>query len=333
MNITGMNERNALQRRFRVAQRGLTKAFSFKHKNHVGRAAHIKRWRSMGDETSTISNSVIIVPSVQRLTASSPPLAMLESIHGPKSLSARRSIKSSKRLAIFSSAPLMIQATVTSPNGSKKTQKRISATLKNDHCKSDEKYYSAWERRQPSSLNKNDHPYRTRQNTIAEESRKVDITITDSSNSEFLPPNISPAYKFVPIGHEEDDDDNSFASGDNDICTLSGNECDHQHERVDNISIHGYSDDVIHDKYSVVLENEFGSTMDCLPPSPLSTENTSSRSRESYVSVREGRQKQRCHIDKPCDQNNKDWFPHVKQEIMKLASCFTQCGATSKSTI
>jgi len=175
--------------------------------------------------------------------------------------------------------------------------------------------------------------------SLAEGSRVVDITITDSSNSELLPPDISPAYRFVPIGHEEDDDGISFASGDYDIFPQpdSVGECNHQKSRVDSTSMDDY-DDIIHDKYSVSLEEEAYLPID-LPPSPLSTEDTSSWSRESYVSVR-GKNEHRVqypnssfHTEKSCDKTNKDWFPNVKQEIMKLASCFTQCGATTKSTL
>ena len=321
-----MNDRNALQRRFRVAQRGFTKAFSFKRKSHAGRVTHVKRRRSMGDDASMLSTSLLIVPSVQRLTASSPPLAMLDRIHGSKSMS----IGQTKTLTLFSSTRPMIQTHSASPYQSKKAQKRLSATLKNFHCKSDEKYsYSAWERQQPSSLNRRDNSTWLRPMSVTEGSMVVDITITESSNSEFLPPDISPANKFVPIGHEEDDDGISFASGDYDFCEKSVVECNHQHTRVDNTSMDDYSNDM--DKYSVLLENE-DEAPDDLPPSPLSTEDTSSWSRESYVSTRRIRpQKEQFHhsAKSSCDQKNKDWFPNVKQ----LASCFTQCGATSKSIL
>ncbi len=326
-----MNDRNALQRRFRVAQRGFTKAFSFKRKNHAGRT-HVKRRRSMCDDASMLSTSVLIVPSVQRLTASSPPLAMLDRIHGSK----HTSIGQTKTLTLFSSARPMIQTHIASPYQSKKARKRLSATLQNYHCKPDEEHsYSAWERQQPSSLNRKDNSTWLKPISVAEGSRVVGIAITESLNSEFLPPDISPANKFVPIGHEEDDDGISFASGDFDICEKSVDECNHQHTRVDDTSMNGYSEDILQDKYSVLLENE-DEAPDDPTPSPLSTEDTSSWSRESYVSTRGmGPQKEHFHhsVKSSCDLNNKDWFPNVKQEIMKLASCFTQCGATSKSVL
>ena len=340
-----MKGRDAIQRRmkFRVTQRVFAKAFSFNRKANVDRATNIKRRRSITlscDDLSQFSTSVLIVPSVQRLTASSPPLAILDRINGSKNLPSGYPLSSSKTLTLASSAPPMVQIS-GSPFQNKKVHKRLTGKPKNE-CKSEAKCLtSAWERRQPSSLNAKDYPPWLRQScSLAEGSRVVDITITDSSNSELLPPDISPANKFVPIGHEEDDDGISFASGDYDIFPQpdSVGECNHQKSRVDNTSMDDYSDDIIHDKYSVSLEEEAYLPID-LPPSPLSTEGTSSWSRESYVSVR-GKDEHRVqypnssfHAAKSCDQTNKDWFPNVKQEIMKLASCFTQCGATTKSTL
>lgn len=330
-----MKDRDAKQRRmkFRITQRVFTKAFSFKWKSHTGRATNIKRRRSSGDDASTFSTSVLIVPSVQRLTASSPPLAILDRIYGSNSLSTGRS---SRNLTLFSSSPPVLQTT-GSPYQSKKAQKSLSATLKNCHHKSDAKQsYSAWERRHPSTRNTGSDTPWLRPIGVAEGSRVVDIAITESTNSEFLPPDISPATRFVPIGHEEEDDGIiSFASDDYDICTNSVGEFSHYQTRVDNTSMNEYSDDVMFDKYSVSLDVETKLLHD-LPPSPLSTEGTSSQSRDSYVMVRKkGHQKgqYRFHSEKSGDHDSKDWFPNMKQEIMRLASCFTQCSAPSTSTL
>lgn len=332
-----MKDHDVKQRRtkFRITQRVFTKAFSFKRKGHTGCATSIKRRRSSGDDASTFSTSVLIVPSVQRLTASSPPLAILDRIYGSNSLSTGRP---PKILTLFSSSPPVLQTT-GSPYQSKKAQKSLSATLNNCHHKSVTKHsHSAWERRHPSNLNRGaDSPW-LRPISVAEGSRVVDIdiAITESTNSEFLPPDISPANRFVPIGHEEDDDGIiSFASDDYDICTKSVGEFSHQKARVDNTSMNEYSDDGMFDKYSVSLNVETKLPLD-LPPSPMSTEGTSSQSRDSYVMVRKkGHQKgnYRFQTEKSGDHDNKDWFPSMKQEIMKLASCFTQCGVPSKSTL
>lgn len=305
-------KQRAQRRRFKIG-------FSFKRKDHAGRTTNITRRQCL-----PISDSILVVPTVQRLTASSPPLAILNRINGSKSLSTGRSLS----CALFSSSPPVLHKT-GSPYQSKKAQKSLSSSLTHCQCKSESNdSYSAWERRQPSSISKRDFTPWIRSKSVAEGSSTVDLTITESSNSEFLPPDISPANKFVPIGHEEDDDAFSFASGDYDICTQSFGESDQLQEPVsNNAPLKGYSDDIMYDKYTVSLDDQ---TKLQLTPSPLSTEDTSSR--ESGLS-KECHPVTRFHNVKSFDHNTKEWFPHVKQEIMKLASCFTQCGATGKSTL
>jgi hypothetical protein len=301
---------------------------------------------------------VLIFPTVQRLTASSPPLKILHGIHGLKqdwdcvgrrkgiTLGIRRKRSCSRISALSSIAPPAFQ-TKRSPYQSKTTQRNLSATLKSCGRKSDAKFsHSAWERR-PASTSKTAKSACLRSISVFDEhhafaesdgARIIDIVRTDTSNSLFLPPEVSPANKFVPIGHEVDDDD-SFASDDYDICKEKiGEDNDWA---VGESTIRSPSTAtpppfrrlptdspkivVTHEKYSQ-------STKLHQPPSSVSLDNSSSQNSADFVQ-REGLQKDQERVrDKYCIpldyEDDDDWFPNMKQEILKVASLLSNCGAT-----
>lgn len=211
------------------------------------------------DDASSCSSTfdvdgVLVFPTAQRLTTTScPPVAMLDSIPGLKQGSTkqqkgdgflfRRSGSAKGASSLSSSAPPALSA----PYESKQALKNLPPTLK--HCrKSSSKKQSmknsAWERRQPVSTSRraNTSFSRSMGSGIAE-GREVFFTENrdpvqmvavgqTGSSDYYLPPEVSPANKFVPIGYEEDDDDDfSFNSQDYDICKQSmsedGEEVDH----------------------------------------------------------------------------------------------------------
>ena len=213
---------------------------------------------SSGDDLSSTCSSTIdtegllIFPSVQRLTASSPPpLAILDSISDlPGSISSsnhdkkrlgRRNIVSKVSNVSSSSAPSVLQQ-ARAPYQSKKAQRNLQPALKTYRRKSDYAKHatainnSAWERRQPMSTGRKEgisfsrsksngriSAMDERQMLFAAETREYTdddehILHSGSSNSFNLPAEVSPANRFVPIGYEEDMDIFSFNSDDYDIC-------------------------------------------------------------------------------------------------------------------
>ncbi|KAL7550360.1 hypothetical protein ACHAWF_013608 [Thalassiosira exigua] len=304
------------------------------------------------------ASGLLIFPTAQRLTASSPPIAILDGIHGGIKqqkgdgfLSLRRSTGSAKSAATFSSsAPPSFPA--RSPYQSKRAQKNLSATLKN--CRKPSAKYSmnsAWERRQPTSTSRRgDEVYPRSKSSVGVAGERLcrEIKRTPSSNSLYLPPAVSPAYRFVPIGCEEDGYD-SFDSADYDICTKEMSEVPDQpittscekpdkHEGPtgtgDKVDVPSNSESVApaskkkHKKITTQQQNQ--------PPSPASTDGTSHESSSGLAakSSPDGNWGRRADVDDDhCAsfENEEDWFENVAAEIMNLSSLFaSSCGAMPK---
>jgi len=374
-------------------------------------------------DTSTCStidaDGVLIFPMAQRLTASSPPVAILDRIsgldHGIKRQ--RSDTFLPLRRCSFSSQAIQTR----SPYQSKQEQKNLSPILKSCRSKSDAKYsmsHSAWERRQPMpmigrsrSISYSSGITDARRAYIETIDSINDIKRTESSNSlVLLPPEVSPANKFVPIGCEEDFDNCSFHSDDYDICKeRMTEEVDHTAPAVAVVINRSMDPDTAdystqsknanqlvpatttssksnsranaHDKYTQPSAAEpngsnnikrkkkhlkhssignhtdsfegtrkklNGVTRQDLPPSPISTDNTSRDSIDLIMQERSSSKQKlerRFNIDcvtldddqdmddKYCvslEHQDEDWFPSIKQEIMKLSSVFTSnCGADS----
>ena len=357
-----------------IHPKGFNQIFSFEqlacdhHSVASSSSAVVAINRSM---TRTISSTddVLIFPTVQRLTTSSPPLEILDGIYGLKqertgvSRGLRRN-RSCSRISVLSSlAPPAFQTT-RSPYQSKMAHKNLSAALKGCTRKSDAKYsYSAWERRPASTRKSYMSTYLSSislfdgHRAFAESvgARMINIARTESSDSLFLPPEVSPANKFVPIGREVDDD-YSFASHDYDICkeefgeenywpgSATGNDQGHQFQSsskvappppllpVCRIPTDSPEMDDTYDKYSQ-------STKLHQPPSTVSLDSCSSQNSADFVRS-EGLQEEHQPVtDRYCipleheDDDDDDWFPNIKDEIMKVASLFSNCGATVAGTL
>ena len=202
------------------------------------------------DDSSTCSSTfetegLLVFPTAQRLTASCPPAAILDGIPGlknssgkpPKGMNLRRS-SSARRASNYLSSSSPPALLLQSPYQSKKAQRNLPPTLKNcrkTSAKRSIEHTSAWERRQPLdttsrranksmsggiSIMEDREAFFSSDNTAE---ARLEMLRAESSDSLFiLPPEVSPANKFVPIGCEEDfeDDDLSFNSQDYDICKV-----------------------------------------------------------------------------------------------------------------
>ena len=319
--------------------------------------------------TMSSTDDVLIFPTVQRLTTSSPPSAILDGIYGLKqerkgvSRGLRRN-RSCSRISVLSSlAPPAFQTT-RSPYQSKMAQKNLSAALKGCTRKSDAKYScSAWERRPVSTRKSAMSTYLTSiglfdgHRAFAESvgARMINIARTESSDSLFLPPEVSPANKFVPIGREVDDD-YSFASHDYDICkeefgeendwpgSATGNDQGSQFQSSSKVAPHLPPPPVCRiptdsPEMDDTHAKDSQSTKLHQPPSTVSLDSTSPQNSADFVRS-EGLQEERWPVrDRYCipleheDDDDDDWFPNMKDEIMKVASLISNCGATFAGTL
>ena len=338
----------------------------------VASSSSVARINRSMTRTICSTDDVLIFPTVQRLTTSSPPLAILDGIYGlkqerkgvPRGLRRNRSCS---RISVLSSlAPPAFQTT-RSPYQSKMAQKNLSLALKGCTRKSDAKYScSAWERRPVSTRKSTMSTYLTSNSlfnghrAFAESvgARMITIARTESSDSLFLPPEVTPANKFVPIGREVDDDC-SFASDDYDICKEDfGEENDWPGTAAGNhqeIQFHSSSTvapppppppppspgrRLLADSPEVnCTYDKSQSTKLHQPPSPVSLDSTSSENSADFVR-REGLQEEPQPVrDRYCipleheDDDDDDWFPNMKDEIMNVASWFSNCGATVAGTL
>lgn len=353
------------------------------HKNKRRR----KQPMAADDNDSTVCSAtidkegVLIFPMVQRLTSSSPPITILDGIHEQQrgdnffmdlSLGRRRSNRlSSKNFARSLSSSSRSSAPPTfqhrSPHQSKKDQKNLPATLKSCRRSNSSKadtmnHSSAWERLDSTTSRPVDPSFTTSFGTSFGYSMADDMNDDDDKmcavgqiDESLLPPEVSPANKFIPIGYEDDDDDISFASADYDICTqqMSADENDQpaaapvvvamKKETVKSEAANQPEDTKAacttdQDKYLLPDDciDKYSSPHD-LPPSPVPTDGTSIASTcyfgtggEKEVSPVEPH----CRMDKYCvaldSQDDNGWFPNVKQEMMKLSALFTSdCSAPS----
>jgi len=180
-------------------------------------------------------------------------------------------------------------------------------------------------------------------------------TKSDSSNGSFLPVEVTPANKFVPIGLEDDVcDDVPFNEEDYDICILpiSEDEADKSVAKAqvvktknknkttptasENTAVKSKAQDL--DKYQHEQDRY------SLPPSPVSTGDTDWTSLESNNTEEEtnwyggfnlggAAEQELSPICKGSDKycvaaseyypNDNEWVAYARQEIMRLSSLFT----------
>ena len=275
--------------------------------------------------SSTVDKEgVLIFPSVQRLTVSSQSAPILGGIAG-----LRRS----------SSAPYQ----------SRKELKNLPPTLKNCRKSSSRHHtninHSAWELRQPASTSGRGNAAYSRSKTGVAKKSQYSTEIRDlsemdikrKSSSDVLPVSVSPAYKFVPIGREQDHDDCSFHPEDYDICK----EATSEEQCIDAVAYCSSRDvdndaivQLLADKITSVVDAEIrdATQMDYRPPSASTTGNSSQYidfARENGSSKRE-----RGLCDKYSmsleDDEEESWLPTIKQEMMKISSLLTlNCGASN----
>lgn len=345
----------------KVNPKGFKKAFSFKQQED-GKLHHHHGAAKPKNRITASDDGVLVFPAVQRLTETSPPLAIIDGIPGLKQqgsgqhtgLSLVRRRSSSRTPS--ASAPPALQT--RSPYESKKAQKSLPATLKN--CRrsrpemKDATNYSAWERRQPIPSSRGNAKC-SAMYAIAEAYQAVDeprfaspamfgaIEQADSSNSLFLPPEVSPANKFIPIGYSYEEDDISFASENYDICKEGLGEEDQQDIPLAapaTVAVHARpdedQDDRMVDKYDFGILDKYSCSIKDLPPSPVATDDTSSSGSFGYRR-RRAQESITCQGDRYCveleHRDDLDWFPYVKQEVMKLSSRFmSNCGAADHYT-
>ena len=344
--------------------RGSKKAFLFSNKqqqkdntssnrNKKLRSRSTIRRKSISDDDSTkcsstsLSSSLlpIIYPTVQRLTAASPPPKLDGIIAGKQLKKSKLLLKSHRKLSSRSSSnSAQPPPQNRSPYQSKKSQKNLSATLKscrrshsNSGTAKNSKYSindSAWKRTASSDSRRNrinaimhSNTFTLHGNMVNKDLDKDKDRISSSARSEscsssssplLLPPEVCPANKFVPIGREEDfDDDVSFSSSNYDICRVSEEELAGSNSDVKEDQ--DWYDCKCYDKYS-------------LPPSPVPTDGTFVDDGGETKQVSSPIDSS-CRMDKYCialEESNTpkdDWFPNVKQEVMRLSSLLaSDCG-------
>ena len=342
-----------------------------------------KRYRkaaSPADDSTVCSDdkeSILIFPTVQRLTASSPPLTIGQQKNDngffgiERSLSLRRSssrgISSSAR-----SAPPSMQS--RSPYQSRKEKKNLPETLKS--CRrsassssgrvANDKYTmnesaSAWERRQigissTSRVNSQTFSKSFGGYSMINEDEVFAIRQTKSdSSSSFLPVEVTPANKFVPIGLEDDGcEDVPFNEEDYDICILpiSEDEADKSVAKTQVVKTKNKKkatpptaseDTAIKSKAQDLDKYQHEQDRYSLPPSPVSTGDTDWTSLESKDTEEEtncygfnlggAAEHELSPICKGSDKycvaaseyypNDNEWVAYARQEIMRLSSLFT----------
>ena len=208
-----------------------------------------------------------------------------------------------------------------------------------------------------------EEPHFTTETRDAYYTGMADIIETPSSSESLsLPVEVSPAYKFVPIGYEEDADYyKSFDSQDYDICKEFNDDEIDQEAKAPSVKIvvgsssaknvvppSPGSDASTDDKYapssssghkqaaasctSSYKQHGVGyiNRQQDLPPSPVPTDDISEESND-FVHTSQASKKQqfedRYNIDRyQCALSehieDQDWFLDVKQEIMKMSSFF-----------
>lgn len=347
------------------------KIFSFKQKSQSSHnpSDHTRQLiqKHCEGDTSTCSSTadaegLLVFPVAQRLTTSSPPAAVLDSIPGLNHTNKKQ----------------FLLRQHSSPYQSKASQKNLSDTLKTCRKSGSEKHFmncSPWERMQPSDINLSIRSTpqrlslsRSKGSGITEirrsNSEDMDIAQTESSNSLFLPPEVSPANKFVPIGLDEFYNINTFHSEDYDICnedveqpapaaaanSTAVNSTPKPTDVGDDASVNTndleleasliinpvlVTEPAINKSCSGLTDGDFLLESFGEPPSPATTEGTSGYSSDSLIE-KDNMDDDRYSFDKYCaclDEEEENWFPQIKQEIMKLSTVFeSNCSASNVNT-
>ena len=233
-------------------------------------------------------------------------------------------------------APPAFQTT-RSPYQSKMAQKNLSVTLTGCARKSDAKYsYSAWERRPVSTSKSAMSTYLSSislfdgHRAFAESvgARMITIARTESSDSLFL--------------CKEDFGEETDWPG-----TAAGNHQESQFHSSSTVAPPpppppppSPGRRLLADSPEVnCTYDKSQSTKLHQPPSPVSLDSTSSENSADFVR-REGLQEEPQPVrDRYCipleheDDDDDDWFPNMKDEIMNVASWFSNCGATVAGTL
>lgn len=161
-----------------------------------------------------------ITPIPRRLSKFAPPKSMFDGVpkqamHGNRRSKSIKKLLPWKRVSSSRSVTTTPQSSnqVRSPYLSKKAQSKLSPALKNFYGVAKE---SPWHRPAPFKISPMQYDFGSH---ASKPPSVIDMKIIPSSSSDscMLPPVISPAYKFVPIGCESDDD-SSFSSADYEIC-------------------------------------------------------------------------------------------------------------------
>ena len=148
----------------------------------------------------------LIVPTVERLTASSPPLAILEDIYGLKQVVVNRDDAGYRK----SKLKKMIHRTRCQNKQQCLYQSKSVKINLSSHARHP---YSAWNRC-PQSTGKSSIHMRSKSinhSNVRDEYVKsydnctITIVRAESQDSMSLPALVSPANRFIPIGHEGDD--------------------------------------------------------------------------------------------------------------------------------
>lgn len=148
----------------------------------------------------------LIVPTVERLTASSPPLAILEDIYGLKQVVNRDDAGYRKSKL----KKMMHRTRCQNKQQYLYQSKSVKINLLSSHARHP---YSAWNRC-PQSTGKSSIHMRSKSinhSNVRDEYVKsydnctITIVRAESQDSMSLPALVSPANRFIPIGHEGDD--------------------------------------------------------------------------------------------------------------------------------
>jgi hypothetical protein len=322
------------------------KIFTLKQLDHgysldASTSAVISTYKSMRRSISS-TNNVLIFSTPKRLTESSPPLAILDSIHN-------RPNRSCSGISALSSLVLTSFYSSRSPYQSKMTRKNLPPTLKRCAHKSDAKHsYSAWERQKVSTSKSTISTHVTpvsvldRHSAFAESDHKGKINNVQikSSESWFLPLEVSPGNKFIPIGREVDDHQ-SFACDDYDICKQEideGNDWPGSaagEDRGSHVQSHSAANPADCPMTDTTCDIHSQSTDLHQQLSQISLDDASFQNSTKFLQT-DGLQEEHESVrDKYCiplEHNDEyNWFPNIKEEIMKVASLFSNCGATYKS--
>lgn len=295
------------------------------------------------DRSISFTDDVLIFSTPKRLTESSPPLEILDSIH-------KRRDRSSSGFSALSSLVLKSVYSSRLPYQIKMTRKNLPSTLNRCAHKSDAKHsYSAWERQTVSTRKTTMF---TNLRTISgldgysafaesDHKGKINIVQIEPSESWFLPLEVSPGNKFIPIGREVDDHQ-SFASDDYDILKQEINDGDDWpgsavgEDRESKVQSHSAVNlPVEYPMTTTTCERHSQPTDIHQQLSQVSLDDTMSRNSTEFLQTDELQEEHEYIRNKYCipreHEDHGDWFPDIKEEILKVASLFSNCGVTYTS--